>query len=167
MNGKAGGSADPMVITVFRIYRIVFLISTLLLVISCGEGFSDSGSNGDIKPKITVEVLDVTAWEPGEKGINSGCFLVRRTGKTGKPLKIFFKLEGTATHKIDYKSAGSAILIQAGQDSVKMPVGPVADTLNEGDESVQITLSPDPSYTIGSFSSVRLVIQDSQAEYSL
>jgi len=131
------------------------------LFTGCG---SDQEPADQSLPSINVAVLDPTAREPVGGNINNGSFLIRRSGNLDEDLQVFFEMGGSATNEIDYKKIGRSVKLTPGMDSHKISVGPIADTQNEGTETVRITILANDNYSIGSFSSVQLAIQDESPE---
>ncbi len=109
-----------------------------------------------------LPLVSIVANQPNatEAGV-AGQFTVSRTGPTAASLTVNFSLAGsTATTVTDYASIGTSVNISAGQSSAVINVNPVQDTLNEGNETVSITLSSNASYTVGSPSTATVNIAD-------
>ena len=88
-----------------------------------------------------------------EAGSTSGIFTISRTGDTTNPLTVSFTTDGTATSGSDYTTPASfatnSIVIPAGQSSASIAITPINDTIIEANETVNLTLSPAASYTVG------------------
>ena len=108
-------------------------------------------------PLVTVAATDASAAEAGSE---SGKFTVSRTGSTAAPLTVSYSLGGTAGNGTDYQLLPGTITIPVGASSAAVTVAPVDDTLVEGSETVIITLTVGPSYTIGASSIATVVIAD-------
>lgn len=85
---------------------------------------------------------------------NEEVFLLRRIGDLSEDLTVYFDVPGTATQGIDYKIV-SADHKQEYIDSFVMPAGkhdfwlrfvPIDDTDVEGEEEVNFTITPKPTY---------------------
>jgi hypothetical protein len=92
---------------------------------------------------------------------------ISRTGSTAAHLDVHFGLSGTATTGFDYyirplagTPASRILTIPAGKLAAKVCVITVAGTSSERDETVVVTLQPDPAYTMGSPSSTTVTILD-------
>jgi hypothetical protein len=110
-------------------------------------------------PTVTVTAIDANATE----GADKGKFRITRTGAcTAAALTVFYSVSGTATNGTDYQQVRPRALIKAGRDAVNVPVKPIDDAIAESDETVILTLSPDPGYTIGSPSSATVTIHSNE-----
>ncbi|MCT7991018.1 SBBP repeat-containing protein [Laspinema olomoucense] len=78
---------------------------------------------------------------------NNETFLLRRIGSLAEDLTVYYSLPGTATSGEDYQELPGSITIPAGQHDVHFKLIPIDDSEVEGDETVEVTLTPDPSYT--------------------
>ena len=116
----------------------------------------NTGWRNLILPTVTITATDPTAKEPS----NTGKFKLTRTGSTGSTLIVKIARSGTATHKVDYKKIGGKRKIKAGKTSRNIKVKPIDDLIPEPDETVIITIKPDPAYIVGSPSSAKVVIKD-------
>ena len=75
---------------------------------------------------------------------------------------VFYSVSGTATNGTDYKVLRGTVTIRAGRNSASIAVRPIDDTLAEFDETVTLTLSPDPNYIVGSPSSATVTIHSNE-----
>lgn len=78
-------------------------------------------------------------------GTNTATFVVRRTGLTNWPVRVFYELGGTATSDVDYGVSPSFVTIPAGRLSVEVKIVPMDDHLPEPIETVLLTLHPPPA----------------------
>ena len=120
-------------------------VSRLVSGTGTGIGISD----------VTIAALDATATEAGP---TTGAFRVSRTGSTASPLTVFYSVAGAATPGTDYTALPGSVTIPAGVAAANILVRPINDTLMEGNETVVVTLSSRPAYTIGSPSSATVTI---------
>jgi hypothetical protein len=93
----------------------------------------------------------------------AGAFTFTRTGSTKAPLRVNFTLGGTAVRGKDYIRAGVgampiSIAIPAGSASVTMRIAARNNTTQANPETVVLTLSPAPAYTVGSPASATMAI---------
>jgi hypothetical protein len=92
---------------------------------------------------------------------------VRRTGNTSSPLSVKYLVGGTATNGVDYHELSGVVVIPASTWSAFIPVVPIDDAEREGTETVILTLSADPKYTVGSPASATVNIRDNEAVVSI
>ena len=110
-------------------------------------------------PTVAINAIDASATE----GADKGKFRITRTGAcTAGALTVFYSVSGTATNGTDYQQVRPRALIKAGRDAVNVPVKPIDDAIAESDETVILTLSPDPGYTIGSPSNATVTIHSNE-----
>jgi hypothetical protein len=117
-------------------------------------------SNGSAGPS-TVSVAATTPLAIIH-GAN-GAFTFTRTGSTKAPLRVNYTLGGSAVRGKDYIRAGVgampvSIVIPAGSASVAMHIVARSNTTKANPESVTLTLSPAPAYTVGSPASATMAI---------
>jgi hypothetical protein len=105
--------------------------------------------------RVTITAVDATATEAGA---TTGAFRVSRTGSTASPLTVYYSVAGTATPGTDYTALPGSVTIPAGVAAANILVKPINDTVKEGNETVVVTLSSKPAYTIGSPSSATVTI---------
>lgn len=85
---------------------------------------------------VSIEARDSEATEAiGDTVTDRGSFTVHRSGATNSPMAVFLSYSGTATWAGDY-GASETILFPAGLSALAIHIGPYADTLTEGDETV-------------------------------
>ncbi|MEW6272490.1 MAG: hypothetical protein AB1689_24700, partial [Thermodesulfobacteriota bacterium] len=110
---------------------------------------------------VTLAATDPTASEAGPE---AGAFsLTRSGGDVAAELRVRVVRGGTASNGTDCAFISSLIGIPANETSAAVLVTPVVDALVEGDESVTLTLDPEPTYEIGSPSSGAVTIADAPA----
>lgn len=137
-------------------------------------------------PSVELKVLDPMAVESDPKDLMTLVF--RRTGDVSQPLRVYFKIGGSADWKTDFTVVPGglepepvvdpnlapwvrSVVIPAGSAVGKLPLAPVPDDKVEGDEilylgviprPVQLKDGPEPSeYVPGANSAERLLIRDS------
>ena len=112
-------------------------------------------SGTGVAATVTLKATDTTA---AEAGPNAGAFRVTRSGSTASPLTVFYALSGTATNGSDYVTLPGSVVIPTGATTATFVVTPINDTVMEGDETVIATLTPNPAYVIGSYSSATVTM---------
>lgn len=106
-------------------------------------------------PTVTVQA-DGAAGEP----TRPGTFTLTRSGGLAEALTVKYSVGGTATPGSDYRTLSGAVTIPAGSASAAVVLAPVDDRDAEPSESVVLTLSPDPSYAVGTPASATVAIAD-------
>jgi subtilisin family serine protease/subtilase family serine protease len=103
----------------------------------------------NVTPANQVSVT-ASAAQGTEAGPANGSFTVSRTGDTSASLTVQYSLAGTAVGGTDYVSLPGAATIDAGASSAVVVVTPIDDTAFESNETVILTLTADPAYSLGS-----------------
>jgi hypothetical protein len=142
---------------------------TLILTVASGGGYTIGSPNSatvtvqdddaSSLPVITVTATDATAGEPGT-GHGSGTFTFSRTGSTAARLTASFLIGGTATGGLDYGALGQTVEFAAGSTTTTKIVTVLDDGLQEGDQTVVVTLMGSGSYDIGDPNVATVVIKD-------
>jgi len=73
---------------------------------------------------------------------------------------VRYGVGGTATSGDDFKALSGEKRIKSGQARNWLDIVPVNDTAAEGDESVVLTILPDPAYQVGASGGVTVNIVD-------
>ncbi|WP_316801641.1 Calx-beta domain-containing protein [Pedobacter frigidisoli] len=96
----------------------------------------------------TINIIDgntatvtVTATADGAEPGTPGQFTFTLSSPASTDTQITFAVSGTATSGADYTSIGTTITIPAGQTSVTLSVPVLDDNLNEGNETVILTMT--------------------------
>ena len=96
-------------------------------------------------PEINVRAKGAAAYETGPV---TRFFYIRRGGDLSQPLTVHYMIGGKAHQGIDYNLVGGAVTIKAGNHLRRVEVTPIADGIDENNESVTLTLLSDPAYTV-------------------
>ena len=125
-------------------------------------------STTDANPVVQLVVKSADARESGplvnnQPAPQTGAFTVSRTDSDSfaKALTVKYQISGTAQNGVDYVLLPGSITIPAGAASADIIVTPIPDSLLEFQESVVLTLQPDPAYHAGSSKSAVVNIDDS------
>jgi alpha-mannosidase len=102
-----------------------------------------------LPPAVKILPTDTRLTEAGD----AGSFTVVRTGDTASALDVPYTTGGAATPGIDYQALSGTATIPAGADAVVIPLIPLADTAAEQEEGITVTLTPQPGYLLGTWSS--------------
>ncbi len=115
-----------------------------------------SGSTGNIAlsisaasaPTVTIVATDPSA---AEAGLDTGTFTLTRTGSTTQPLVVTYSIGGNATPSrvFDYSRIPGSTTIPVNSATAVITVRPIDDATFEGNETVTLTLTSDPSYIVG------------------
>jgi len=112
-------------------------------------------------PTVKINAIDNSASEV--PATDTGRFRVNRVGADNSAdLVVFYTVSGTATNGSDYKVLRGSVTIRATRNSASIAVRPIDDTIVEPDETVTLTISPDPSYVVGSPSSATVTIHSNE-----
>jgi hypothetical protein len=138
---------------------------TQVQISPAGLGYvTDSGGVlviGDEPIAVSITPVDTQASEEGQ---NTAVFKVTRSGSLTQPLLVKFDSSGGATAGIDYVDPLGAITIPANSAGALLTITPLDDTEHETAETVTITLSPDPAYSVDDGAkSATAVIADNDA----
>ena len=106
-------------------------------------------------PVVTIVATDASA---AETPADSGTFTITRTGPATASLWVSFSPHGTAQGGVDYVAIGQSVTIPAGASSVTLTITPLADAQSEGQETVDIYLTPNPGLTVGTPGFAQVVI---------
>ena len=118
----------------------------------------------DLTPAATpVVTLAATKPTADESGNNIGEFTFSRTGDLTLPLVVSYGVGGSAVNGADYPPLLGTITFPAGAATVKQPLSPNPDVQNEGTDTVVLTLTAGPGYTVGAQASGTVTIADSPA----
>jgi len=111
---------------------------------------------------LVVTTVSLSAPDPDadESGADTGTFQVTRDVTAGE-LTVHYTIGGTAANTDDYATLSGSVVLPNGQASATIVVTPVDDSDVELDETVILTLSSDPWYTVGAPSQATVTIADS------
>lgn len=110
------------------------------------------------RPSASVAVVDANAYETGT---DQGVVSVRLWPPPGGSVTVNYGVGGTATQGSDFTNLCGQVTFSAGQTNKLITVTPVNDSvLNEGDETVAITLQSASGYEIGSPASGAVTIHE-------
>ena len=107
--------------------------------------------SSEVQALADTTVLSIAATTPNgsESGPANGAFTVTRDGSTDGDLVVYYTVGGSATGGVDYTALSGSVTIPDGQASATIAVSPIDDSLIEGAETVQLTLSPSATCAIG------------------
>jgi hypothetical protein len=104
---------------------------------------------------------------------NPGLFVVTRQGHTNIPIRVYYRLFGSASNGVDYRRLPDSIEIPAGALSAEIEVDVIDDALVEGTEQVALRIEwpacaaifprPPGCYSIGPYPGAVVRIQDNDS----
>jgi alpha-mannosidase len=100
-----------------------------------------------LPPAVKIVPSDARLSETGD----SGSFTIVRTGSTATALAVRYAVGGTATPGTDYQTLSGTANFPAGASSTVIPLIPIADSVNEAEETISVTLLPEPNIILGSW----------------
>lgn len=98
-----------------------------------------------VNPLVSVAALDASASESGDTGM----FRLTRSGDTSASLAVTVTFTGTATNGTDYDMLSTTVTFAAGSATANVFVVAVADAVDEGSETVILTVVDGVSYDLG------------------
>jgi len=114
----------------------------------------------------TVSVAASSSFAEASTGVST--FTITRTGSLASPLTVHWGLAGTAEASPDFSGPTKPVTIPAGSASAAFSIRPEDDHLAEGNETVVLTLAPDPAYRIDAAqASASLTIADDDSTAGL
>lgn len=108
-------------------------------------------------PVVTIDWVSDAA-EPN----TTGYFRLSRD-TISDPLSVSFTISGTATVGTDHGLMSGVAVFMTGKSSVDIAVVPIDDALNEGTETVVLTLQASVNYTIGGSGAATVNILDDES----
>ncbi len=154
-NGQSAG-----LITVVPINDIIVENNeTIILTLASGIGYEVSPQNRDTVTivsedvNITAEITasDATAAE-SNGSVSPGEFTVSLSApnNTGSPIIVNYAITGTAANSTDYTTINiNAVSIAPGEQEAEIDILPIDDQIQEGTETVILTLSAGTGYELG------------------
>jgi alpha-tubulin suppressor-like RCC1 family protein len=127
-----------------------------------GTGITEATTTLTLTVTAAAANVTVTAFDPNaaELGIDSGTFLITRTGSVASPLTVNITLQGLAVNGSDYEAVPLQFTFVVGNSVQPLSIRPVGDTLIEGNETVTLTLLSGTGYTVGTPSAATVTIAD-------
>ncbi len=133
----------------------ISLIVAIITCSSCNSGCKVKKATS-LKPVISLMVWD----EKSKEGSDAAELLLYQTDTIMSGIPVKFEITGTARNGYDFRIR-DVLIIKAQRES--LIIKPVDDMLVEGDESVTISLIPDPGYSIDNKNSkATVIIQDNE-----
>ncbi|MEK7675761.1 MAG: Calx-beta domain-containing protein, partial [Verrucomicrobiota bacterium] len=110
-----------------------------------------------IRPLVSIVATDATGAEPGT---DTAAFTIARTGSTGQPLAVQYRISGAASNGVDYAVLPGSITIPAGASSAEIKITPINDARAEPTENVVLILAGSTGYEVRESLSAAVEIAD-------
>ena len=133
--------------------------SVWLVGSTTGATIGTTYRRGDYKGISEIEI-SASQLIVSESQTAPATFVVSRSGAVDQPLAIQFVATGTATPKEDYEPIPLSITFEADQNEISIPIRLIDDSIQESQESLNITLSEAQNYTLGSNFTASIQIND-------
>ncbi len=114
-----------------------------------------------VDPRISVTASTPFTTESGAPA----AFRLTRTGDVSQPASALLVVGGTATAGVDYQPIAPLVGFAAQQSTVDIPVVPIADALDEGSETVDVTIRG--GIDVGQPNHATIVVDDDGIDPSL
>lgn len=109
-----------------------------------------------------LPTISIAATQPNAMvfGSTPGQFTVTRTGNISADLTVTYSIAGSAVSGTDYTAIPTTVEIPSGVTSKVIAVDPISSSRATSNPTVQLTLSPDPAYIVGSPSTATVTIEE-------
>lgn len=138
----------------------------VLLTGADGAEIVDGEGVGAILNDDEADTVRIVAAPAVLESASSASVMVERLAPSAGPAQVTVTAsDGTATAEADFTPTATAVSWEAGEGdprTVQIPL--LDDDLVEGDETIQVTLSDPQQATLGSPSTIELVVQDDERE---
>lgn len=121
------------------------------------------GDNDTSLPQVRVQAVDAAAAEGPDA--NTASLLFSRTGPTDQPLNLAVTWSGSAGNGTDFAAQATTVVIPAGQGSATVAIEPLDDVLQEGPETLGVTLDAQSTYVRAAANSASVMITDDDLPY--
>ena len=140
--------------------KLICYFSIICGLLALSLATSRGQSPADL-PTLKIRAIDASASEV--PATDTGRVRIDRIqADNSADLVVFYSVSGTATNGTDYKVLRGSVTIRASRASVAIAIRPIDDTIVEGDETVTVTLTPDPNYIVGFPSSATVTIHSDE-----
>jgi hypothetical protein len=110
---------------------------------------------------VSITASDATAAETlSSETLDSGEFIITRTGDTTDSLIVNYSIDGKAINSEDYQNLTRSIIIPAGQNKVSLPIEVIDDNKAEYTEKIIVSLEPNFFYGMDDEKSATVTIAD-------
>ncbi len=116
----------------------------------------------DNDTSLPLVSIDATLDHTIENDATPARFTVTRTGSNSNALTVGYTISGTATNGVDYIALPGFVTIPSGAASANIAITTIDDALNEGRETVTLTLADSAAYLIGTGTATVAIEDDDQ-----
>src|SRR5207248_851476 len=113
----------------------------------------------DIGAVVSIATIDGDAREAGPK---SGTIRITRAGQITTALTVNYTIGGNATNGNDYQTIASSVSFAANETQKDILITPIDDNVQEGPETVTLTLQSSANYFLGQVTSAAVTITDNE-----
>ncbi|MBI3850851.1 MAG: HYR domain-containing protein [Verrucomicrobia bacterium] len=106
---------------------------------------------------VSIMAMDANA---AEAPLDTGTYVISRTGALSKPLTVKLGYGGTARNGVDYRALPTQVTIPAGANSIALVLVPIMDNLNESTETAVVTIQSSSAYLLGTNFKATVSIQN-------
>lgn len=124
-----------------------------------GNAVVTINDDGDL-PVVAVGASNAQAAEAAAP--TNGSFFLTTTGTGAGNIMVRYTISGTASSGVDF-TALSGTLSMGKNGTAALSLAPLNDAIPEDAESVILTITPDPSYTVDLENSATIIIRDDDA----
>lgn len=124
---------------------VILTLATGVYTIGTPNDATVSITDDEVNMFVTVAATDPNAVESGDPG----AFTVTRVGSNLEELTVNLGVGGTATSGSDFTALPTSVVIPAAASSAVIPLSPLTDAVNEGDETVILSILASSSYSRG------------------
>ncbi len=115
----------------------------------------------------TISIADTTVIE-GDAGPTDASFTVSLSGPSGQPVTVdYATTDGTASAGLDYTATSGSLTFAPGQTSRTITVPVSGDTIDEPDETFDVTLSDPAGASLADGAALATITDDDQAAISI
>jgi len=132
---------------------VLTLVPDAAYLIGTSDATIMIADNDGYTPDVAVHMV-ATDPDAAEQDADAGTFTVYRVGSSPDPLTVRYTVGGTAVQADYEETLSGTVIIQPTETFVSFDVTPVDDSDLEPDETVQLTITPDPSYLVGTSSAI-------------
>jgi hypothetical protein len=108
-------------------------------------------------PLVGISATNVDAKEFGPV---PGIFTISRTGEINYDLSVNYTIAGSAINGVRYSLISNSIVVPSGVGNIAIQINPVPNDIAEGTQTVTLTISPSPTYNVGSPLAATIDIHD-------
>ena len=137
---------------------------TITLILSTSSDYTVGSNPSGVITIIDDDILPIVNVTPGdnanEEGLIPGTFIFNLDTSSPEPVTVTYNVSGSATAGTDYTSLTGTVTFPPGITETTVEVVPLQDEIEEGDETVIVTLGAEATYELGTSSNATILILD-------